>query len=915
MKRSVPSRLRPHHDVRSVNDDRPDPDALIARLKDEAADASRARLRLFFGFAPGVGKTYRMLEEARKLKASGRDVVVGVVETHQRKETQAQLEGLPELPRRKIEYRGRMLEELDLDAALARKPEVLLVDELAHTNAPGSRHPKRWQDVLELLDAGIDVYTTVNVQHVESLNDVVAQITHIKVQETVPDSVLERADEIEVIDIAPEALLARLKEGKVYLPAQAERAVQHFFQRKNLLALRELALRRTAQHVDQDVLEYRTEHGVLESWPAGERILVCVGPSPSSDRLIRAAYRLASGLRAPWTAAYVESIERTTDRDRLEKHLRLAETLGGEVVRLEGAQIAEALLRHARKYNVTRILIGKPTHARLRDRLRGSLLDDVVRGSGSIDVQVIGGVDEKPTSEPRETPPSAAIDFAAYAGATLLVVLTTLIALGLRSLLAVPDLEVLYVAAVILAAVRLGRGPSVLTAALGVAAYDFFFVPPFLTFAVDDARYLLTFGLMFGVGLLVSELTGRIRRQERGAIFREQRTAALYALSRDLGGAERPTETSAIIARHAAQLVDGSAYVLLAENGSLREDARHPEGPGLDQKELGVARWALDHKSAAGLGTGTLPGSRSLSTPLLVGKTPVGVLATIPGSSAPLDQERRAALEALARQAAFALERIQLAEEASRAALRAKTEELRSSLLSTVSHDLRTPLAVITGAATTLLDETEGDETGRADAELSKATQRELLSSIVTEADRLERLVASLLDMTRLEAGAVALKREWVPLEELAVSALHRVARLSTRKVEMTFAPGLPLASVDPVLFEQLFLNLFENAAKYTPSDAPIEVVGELSGQELRVEVRDRGPGIPVGSEERIFEKFVRAHAEGGGVGLGLPICRAIATAHGGRISARNREGGGAIFTVWVPVLRDAPKMDLLDPA
>lgn len=889
-----------------MNDERPDPDALLARLTDEETKASRGRLRIFFGFAPGVGKTYRMLEEAHALRAAGTDVVVGIVETHGRAETQSRLEGLPALPRRESSHRGRRLAELDLDAALARKPVLLLVDELAHTNAPGSRHAKRWQDVLELLDAGIDVFTTLNVQHVESLNDVVAQITHVVVRETVPDSLLERADQIELVDLLPEALLRRLAEGKVYLPAQAERAAANFFSTKNLLALRELALRRTAQHVDADVRQYREQHGVQETWRAGERILVCVGPSPSSDGLVRSAYRLAVGLRAPWIAAYVESIERDSDRARLEKHLRLAETLGGTVVRLEGHRIAEALLRYAREHNVTRILVGKPTHARLLDRLRGSLLDDVVRGSGGIDVQVIGGATDLGESA-RPPMASTAVDLPAYALATALVALTTAVGAALRAFLAIPDVEVLYVLAVLLAAIRLGRGPSILAAALGVAAYDFWFVRPFYTFAVEDARHVLTFALMFVVGLSVSTLADRIKKQQRGAVDRERRTAALYALSRELGAAAGVDEVMDVVARQAAELVDGAAHLLVPDDGDLRDRARHDvsgTAVELEAKELGVARWAFEHGTPAGLGTGTLPGSRTLCTPLSVGGRVVGVLALAPRTG-PLDHERRDALDPFARQAAFALERIQLAEQAERAALKAKAEELRSSLLSAVSHDLRTPLAVITGAATTLRDETR----------LPADTGRELLGSIVTEAERLERLVSSLLDMTRLEGGAVALHREWVPLEELAVSAIGRVRdRLSGREVAVRFAPDMPLASVDPVLVEQLLVNLVENAAKHTPSGSPIEVAGEVSGAEHTLEVRDRGRGVPSGEEERIFEKFVRAPAEGAtGVGLGLAICRAIAVAHGGRITAKRREGGGAVFAVALPRIGEPPQ--IVDPA
>lgn len=884
-----------------MSDDRPSPDAILARLTAEREKASRGRLHVFFGFAPGVGKTYRMLESAHHALAKGIDVVVGVVETHGRRDTEAQLAGLPILPRRSVSHRGTLLQELDLDAALARKPGLLLVDELAHTNAPGSRHPKRWQDVIELLDAGIDVLTTLNVQHVESLNDVVAQITQVVVRETVPDSVLSRADPIEVVDLPPEALLSRLAEGKVYVPEQAERAAAHFFSQKNLMALRELALRQTAQHVDADVVAYRAQHGVEETWRASERILVCVGPSPSSDGLVRSASRLAAGLHAPWIAAYVESIERPSNRERLEKHLRLAETLGAQVVRLEGAQVGEALLRYAREHSVTRILLGKPTHARFLDRLRGSLLDDVVRGSAGIDVQVIGGTEV--ARAPVVGAEHGSLEVRPYFLATLAVAASTLIGLGLRAALDVPDVEVLYVLAVLVVAARLGRGPSVLTAALGVAAYDFFFVPPFHTFAVTDARHLLTFGLMFGVGLLVSALTDRIRRQERGAIERERRTAALYALSRDLGAATGLDAVLAIVARHATALIDGAAHVLVWQEGALAEGARcAPAGMDdapLPPKELGVARWAFDHRSAAGLGTGTLPAAGTQSIPLVVGDRAVGVLSLRPRLGTALDQDRRAALEPFVRQAAFAVERIQLAHDAEQASLAAKTEELRSSLLSAVSHDLRTPLAVITGAATTLRDEPS----------LDAVTGRELLGSIVLEAERLERLVGSLLDMTRLE-GAVEVKREWVPLEELAVSALSRTtALLGERPVAIDFAE-MPLASVDAVLIEQLLVNLLENAAKYTEAGSPIDIVGSASGAELRIEVRDRGPGIPANQVERIFDKFVRGERERAwGVGLGLAICRAIAVAHGGSITAANRDGGGTIFAVTLPRISGAPSI------
>jgi two-component system sensor histidine kinase KdpD len=878
--------------------DRPDPDALLRRVQAEEAQAGRGRLRIFFGFAPGVGKTYRMLQVARDLAQHHElDVVVGIVETHRRAETLAMTEGLETLPRKQLEYRGRTLDELDLDAALARKPALLLVDELAHSNVPGSRHAKRWQDVVELLEAGIDVLTTVNVQHVESLNDVVSQITGVQVRETVPDSVIDRADAIELVDIAPEELLQRLKQGKVYLPEQAQRAVDHFFQRGNLLALRELALRRTAQHVDEDVQKYREQHGVAVTWPAGERILVCVGPAPSSGRLIRAAARMAAGLRCPWVAAYVEGLGlrmNDADRDRLEAHLRVVESLGGEVTRLAGARVADSILVYARRRNVTRIIIGKPTHPRIRDRLRGSLLDEVVRGSGDIDVQVISGdgSSELPERRPRPAPPRALPVH--YALATGLVALTLTAAALLRLTVALPDPVMLFLLNVMLTAVWLGRGPSLWAAALGVACYDYFFVPPFYAFDVEDRRYVLTFAMMFGVGFLLSELAGRLKRQEREAVSREERTAVLYTLSRDLASADDVTEIARIATRHAADIFSARAALLNADQeGGLKLIGASPPDTSLDTKDLSVAKWAYEHGELAGLGTDTLPGSASVCAPLRIASV-IGVLALLPVRPSALRLEQRAFLDIFCRQIAVALERVRLAAEARSSALRAKTEELRASLLSTVSHDLRTPLASITGAATAL----------REDLSLSPSTRAELVESICDETTRLERLVANLLDMTRLESGAVSLRRDWLPLDELIGSALTRMeARLADRKVSVELAADLPLLRVDPVLLEQLFINLLENAAKYTPPGTAIELHALRRRDQIVIEVIDRGPGLAIGSEEKVFEKFYRgSHAGVSGAGLGLAICRAIAEAHGGTIRAEQRPGSGAVFRIELPI-------------
>lgn len=896
--------------------ERPDPDELLRRVQREEAQARRGKLKIFFGFAPGVGKTYRMLQVARDLVSDQKlDVVVGVVETHKRTETAAMTLGLELLPRRRVEYRDRVLEELDLDAALKRRPQLLLVDELPHSNAPGSRHAKRWQDVEELLEHGIDVFSTMNVQHVESLNDVVSQITRIQVRETVPDRVLDEADAIELVDIAPEELLQRLQEGKVYLPDQAQRAAQHFFQRGNLLALRELALRRTAQHVDEDVLEYREEHGVAATWPASERILVGVGPAPSSARLIRTAARMAAGLRCPWIAAYVESsalgILSEQDRQRLEAHLRVAESLGATVTRLSGARVSQALLEHARRQNVTRLVIGKPTHSRLLDRLRGSLLDEVVRGSDDLDVHVISGESGEPAAGKRrsggaqhKTTVSSPWHYAAAGG----LVLSTLgITLILRAALALPDLEMLYLLAVMIVAVWFGRGPALAAAAASVACYDFYFVPPFRTFAVGDRKYLLTFLMMFGVGFVLSELTRRLRNQEQEALAREERTAVLYALSRDLASADTPPRVGEVVVRHAAAAFGGRAVMLHQDgDGGLVAIAAAPPETALETRELSVARWAFEHEELAGLGTDTLPGSESLCAPLRLDAGSRGVLALLPEERAPLRADQRSFLDVMCRQAAGGLERVRLAEEARGAAVRARTEEMRSSLLSAVSHDLRTPLASITGAATALRD----------DGKLAEPTRAELVESICGEAERLERLVANLLDMTRLESGALSLKRDWVPVEELVGSALTRLeAKLGDRQIRVTLPPELPLVLVDPVLFEQLLVNLLENAAKYTPAGSPLEIAARSVPGDATVELRlvDHGAGLPPGDEERVFTKFYRGAggvtASAPGAGLGLAICRGIAEAHGGSIRAERRAGQGAAFVVTIPTGGSPPPL------
>ncbi|HEX7841627.1 MAG TPA: sensor histidine kinase KdpD, partial [Kofleriaceae bacterium] len=887
----------------SDRDDRPDPDALLASVKAEETRAVRARLKIFFGAAPGVGKTYAMLQEARRARDDGEDVVIGVVETHGRPETEELAAGLPIIPRRTIEHRGVRLTELDLDAALARRPARILIDELAHTNAPGEKHVKRWQDVLELLDAGIEVHTTVNVQHIESLSDVIQQITGVRVRETVPDVVIERADEIELVDISPDELLERLAEGKVYVPEQAQRAVQNFFQKGNLLALRELALRRTAERVDAEVIAYRKQHGISSMWPTADRILVCVGPSPGSERLIRATKRIAEGLHATWAAAHVEVLgapplgER--DRDRVEAHLRLAEALGGEVVRLAGRTVADVLLEHARQTNVTRIVAGKPTHARWRDLLRGSLLDALIRGSGAIEVHVIAPIDEGRPPPPSVIPrlrPSAW----SYGWAVLAIAVVTALGVALADYVTIAEITMGYLIAITLASLA-GRGPSLVAASLAVAAFDFCFVPPKYTFAVSDLRYLMTFAVMFAAGIAISTLTTRLRGQERDALIRERHTAALLAFTRDIAAAVSPADVAAVTALHLESSFPVSASVLVPD----------PEDPGalvavaglmpLAAQELGVVRWTFEHKRAAGRGTDTLPGARILAVPLVSGDDAVGVIAVQArqdprrggGAAVPL-------IEAIARQAGLALGRVKFAEQAREATLRARTEEMRNTLLSAVSHDLRTPLAVITGAATTLRD--DGDR-------LSRAARRELSSQIVDDARRLERVLGNLLQLTRVESGLVP-NRELIPVEELVGGALTRMeSALGSCKVELDIPSDL-VVPVDPVLFEQVLINLIDNALKH--GAPPIELRAHKDGAMLVLDVLDHGHGVPAELGATLFDKFVRA-STAPGAGLGLAVVRAIVEAHGGRASVENVPGSGARFRVELPAEHPAARRPPID--
>lgn len=883
-----------------TSETRPDPDQLLSAV--QAEQSKRGRLKIFFGYAAGVGKTYAMLTAARREQEHGVDVVIGYVEPHGRSETEALTQGLQALPTRSLEYRGVTLQEFDLDAALARKPELLLVDELAHTNAEGSRHTKRWQDVLELLDAGIDVYSTLNVQHLESLNDVIASITGVIVRETLPDAVLEQAAELELVDITPEELRERLQAGKIYLAPQAERAINSFFQKTNLVALRELSLRQTATRISRDVDQARQQRGASQPWLTSERLLVCVGPSPTSAKVLRAAKRLAVSLDAPWLAVTVDQAfsesRGGSPQAQISAHLHLAEQLGAETHVLVGNDVAETILQFARERNVSKIIVGK-TAQRGWQRWKPSLIDQLLSKSGEIDVYVIRG-DEQDVPAPKTAAAKKQTDYRPYCWAAFIVAICTLVAAAIDWFdTADANLVMVYLLGVVFVATRLGQGPAIMASCLGVLAFNFFFVEPQWTFRVSDTQYVLTFLVMLLVGLLVSRLTDQVRRQLHAAQERERRTHALYRLTRQLAEANGSEFLINMAGRQLQDIFQAQVLIYLEEEGrlGLRHGAKNAIAS--DAVNEVVAGWVAEHQQIAGWGTDTLPNATALFLPLIGTVKPLGALGVRPLEEWRVhDPEERRLLESCVTQFALAIERDQLALAAHDAELRVETEELRNSLLSSVSHDLRTPLAAISGAGTSLLAQDSLDAT----------TKQELLATIVDESQRLSRLVENLLDMTRLESGKLQLHPQWHVLEELVGTALARVRKLlANHPVQVDLPEDLPLISVDGLLVEQVLVNLLENVARYTPPGTPIFITATRQAKTMILQVRDHGPGFGQGEVERLFEKFYqspdRRPDSRRGVGLGLAICRAIIKAHHGTITAINAEPHGALFEIRLPLL------------
>ncbi len=896
---------------------RPDPDTLLAKVQAQERKAARGKLRIYFGASAGVGKTYAMLAAARKLAADGQAALVGVIETHGRSETAALLDGLDVLAPKVITYKDKSLTEFDLDAALARQPKLILMDELAHTNAPGSRHPKRWQDVEELLDAGIDVFTTVNVQHLESLNDVVGGITGIRVGETVPDTVFDAADEVVLVDIPADELLARLKGGKVYHGQQAERAAKNFFRKGNLIALRELALRRTADRIEDDVRAYRVEKSIGDIWKTGAALLACVGTQPDGDHVVRSTARLAGQLGTSWHAIYVETpaLQRlpAARRERILGTLKLARDLGATTAVLSGNDAALTTVEYARSHNLSKIMLGRghPTWP-----WRSALMKRIAHFAPDIDLTEIGRA--KTESAPGTPRPAsgygAGLSVArkkerawSYFWAAAASIATALVATPLLAYLDLANIAMLFLLVVVLVAVRFGRGPSVLATCVSVACFDFFFVPPRFTFAVSDFQYLVTFAVMLAVGLITGHLTANLRFQARVASHREARSRALYEFARELSGALQ-TEQIFETTRTFLQRAFRANATLLVPDGDGR--LQLPQVGAADMApstlDTGIAQWAFEHAESAGLGTDTLPASPIFYLPLVAPMRTRGVLAIEPKQQRwILIPEQRQQLDTFAALAAIALERVHYIEVAQDALVNMESERLRNSLLAALSHDLRTPLTSLVGWSESL----KGSKPAMAPAQLEMAT------ALHEEALRMSALVSNLLDMARIQSGEVKFNLQWHMLEEVLGSALRASASLlKDHAVSTDLAPDLPLVRFDAVLIERVLCNLLENAAKYTPPGSHIGITAKLHGLWCNVMVFDNGPGLPPGRERAVFEKFTRGEHESAkpGVGLGLAICRAIVEAHGGKIEACPSPEGGAAFVFSLP-LGTPPVMPDLD--
>ncbi|MET3107283.1 two-component system sensor histidine kinase KdpD [Oxalobacteraceae bacterium GrIS 2.11] len=886
-----------------MSDIRPNPDELLDKIQREDAKAQRGHFKLFFGSSAGVGKTFAMLTAAKAQQLLGVDVVIGIVETHGRRDTIAMTEGLETLPPQKINYHDKLRDEFDLDGALKRRPTLILMDELAHSNIPGTRHQKRWQDVEELLAAGINVYSTVNVQHLESLNDIVGQITGVRVWETIPDRVFDMADEVTLVDLPPDELLRRLKDGKVYIPHQAERASKNFFRKGNLIALRELALRRTADQVDAQMRDYRADQSIHDVWQAKERLLVCIGPHDSSKKLVRSAARLAASLRADLIAVYIETpkLQKLSDerREAIHKTLKLAQDLGAETTTLSGEKLAPILLSYAQSRNVTKLVIGKSTRPTWQRILQTSLADELASRTTDVDVYVVGhdfDIETGPTASGSNFDSASGVpdsnQVIGYLWAAVTCIAVTGITAGLVNIFDLANVIMVYLLAAVFVAIRFGRGPSIFASFLSVASFDFFFVPPKFSFSVSDTQYLFTFVIMLAVSLLISNLTANFRYQARIASYRERRANALNAMSKALSSALMVNQIIEISNEHLVGIFQAKIAILLPDSHDVIRQPVLETTSIPEHLDLGVAQWVYDNQQRAGLGTNTLPANSLLYVPLQAPMRTRGVLAIEPTNKRQIFQpEQQQLLNTFASQIALALERIHYVEVAQDALISIEAERLRNSLLSAISHDLRTPLTAIIGLSSTL----EEQKT------ISEQTRNELIHGIHDEAQHMNSLIINLLDMAKLQSGKVVLNKQWQPIDEVIGSAV-RLSNQLTRNIQLEIADKLPLISFDAVLIERVLINLIENAVKY--GRAQITISAAIIHDDFTVSVSDNGPGLPPGLGEKIFDKFTRGEKESAthGVGLGLAICKAIIEAHQGKIWAENRPQQGAKISFTLPM-------------
>jgi two-component system sensor histidine kinase KdpD len=883
---------------------RPNPDALLAAIQSETAREKRGHLKVFLGMCAGVGKTYAMLESARRELAGGKDVVIAYLETHGRKETDALAEGLPLIKRRQLEYRGVSLSDMDLDAVLARHPRLALVDEFAHTNAPDSRHPKRYQDVAELLDAGIDVFTTLNVQHIESRADAVRQITGTTVQETVPDTALVGA-ELELVDLPPEGLRERLAAGKVYLPAAAAAATDRFFRPGNLAALRELVLRFTAERVGQEVRDYRIAHGVGDPWKSGQRLLVAVSPSPSSASLVRWTRRLAGELHASWVALNVEPPQALSEGDqtRLTRHLALARELGAEIITTTDNDIVHAILRIAREQNATQIVVGKPAGWRTLDLLRGgSMLNRLIRESGRIDVHAVapeGESNARPSIRPADLMPSRKGGYAIAAGAIAAVTVVNTI---LQRWIGHEPITLVYLMTVIVLAMYTDRGPTLAAATATALMWDYFFTEPRYNFKIEHGADVTMFATYFIVAVVMGQLASRLRAQQTAERQRERRATALYLLTRELAAAPDLSQLLAVVIRHVGEAFRAEVAVCLPETspeaGAAPLTLYFASTWAMSEKELNVAVWAFQHRQSGGRGTDSLALSEGLHLPLIVGERAAGTLSLRFQDQTPLAPAQRDLLDAFVRQIALVLDRLRLSDAEVEAKLLTESERLGTTLLNSVSHELRTPLAAISSAASNL----------RSGGPLN-SVQQALTGELDVAAERLNRLVDNLLDVSRLEAGHLRPALDWHDLGDIAQAALKNVGdALAGHTVKTHIPSDLPPVKLDAALMVQVLSNLLANAARHTPPGTTVEISARIRSGQLVIEVADNGPGLPSGDPSRLFDRFQRGpNAVAGGTGLGLSLVKGFTEAQGGQAAAASRPGGGSIFTLTLPLAKVPP--------